>query len=80
MALAYSLVQLLAAPLQGDVFAMNAFSAAIKLMGAGGPEGLRRLLPLHLSYLAHQPVHVLVSEVLTKKLSTSPLQRQDRDR
>jgi hypothetical protein len=75
MSAAYSLLQLVAAPLQGDLFAMGAFSAATRLMGASGPEGITRLLPLHLAYLAHQPVCVLVSEVLTKKLSTSPLQR-----
>lgn len=75
MSIAYSLLQLVAAPLQGDLFAMGAFSAATRLMGASGPDGITRLLPLHLAYIAHQPVGVLVSEVLTRKLSTSPMQR-----
>lgn len=72
---ARSVLSLIVAPLFGDMFSMQSYSIASKQMGAGGPLGLKALMPLFLSHVVQQPISQIVTNLLTKKLSSSTFQR-----
>lgn len=75
-----ALSSFLTAPLTGDIFSLNNFNVALKLLGLPNKlTGLKHLAPLFCSHLAKQSPQYLVTDVLTRKLSTFPFQRWLRD-
>jgi hypothetical protein len=74
---ASSLLNFLFSPLIGDLDAFKAFSSALKYEGSflAGPLGLKHVLPGLLLFLSQQSLHIIVQEILTRKVSTSPIQR-----
>lgn len=65
--------------LLGDLVSLHSFSAALKVLNLADPLALKHLLPLFIHFLCKQSLQSLVADVLTKKMSVSPLQRWLRD-
>lgn len=66
-------------PLIRDVFSVNAFSSVVRASGFSGVGGLRHLLPLVFGFITLLPMDKLMSDLLSKSISTSPFQRWLRD-
>lgn len=76
----HALASFLTSSLTGDIFALNSFNGALQLLGLPNKlTGLKHIAPLFCSHLAKQSPQYLITDVLTKKLSTFPFQRWLRD-
>lgn len=73
----YMLIYFFQPLLSGDLVVYRGFTTALKYEGhvLSGPQALKELLPGFLHYISAQSLSVVVDELLTKKLSTSPFQR-----
>lgn len=63
--------------LTGDLECFKSFTSALKYEGSflSGPLGLKTLMPGFYAYLSQHSLKALVSDLLSRKVSTSPFQR-----
>lgn len=73
------IADLLFHPLLGDLVSLHTFTNALKVLDLHSHFALRDILPLFVQFLSRQTLQTLVAEILTKKMSVSPLQRWLRD-
>lgn len=71
------LLDLLFNALRGDLSSSHGFHNALKSANVHDPINMRDLLPLFVHFLSSQSLLTIASDILTKKMSVSPIQRLD---